>query len=159
MALYLFFHFNPKKGNDKECSNYCTTSIISHASKVMLKILKSRLQEYMNQELPDVWTGFRTGRGTGDQIVNIHWIIEEATNSRKTSISALLTTPKPLTAQITTNCGKFWKRWENQTIWLASWEICMQVKKQQVELDMGQQTLVPNRKSSTSRLYIVTVLI
>ena len=78
-------------------------------------------------------------------------------SSRKTSISALLTMPKPLTVWITRNCGKFWKRWEYQNTWPASWKTCMQVRKQQLELDMEQQ--VPNRKRSTSRLYIVTLLI
>ena len=67
----------PKKGNAKECSDYCTITLISHASKVMLKILQAMLQQYMNQELPDVQAGFRKGRGTRDQIANIHWIIEK----------------------------------------------------------------------------------
>ena len=79
-------------------------------------------------------------------------------NFRKASISALLTMPKPLIVWITINCGKFFKRWAYQTTWPASWETCMQVRKQQLELDMEQQ-LVPNRKRSTSRLYIVTLLI
>ena len=96
----------PKKGNAKECLNYCTTALISHASKVMLKILQARLQQYMNHELPDVQAGFRKGRGIRDQIANICWIIEKE-NSRKTSISALLTMPKPLTVWTTINCGKF----------------------------------------------------
>ena len=68
----------PKKGNAKECSNYCTIVLLSQASKVVLKILQARLQQYMNQELPDVQAGFRKGRGTRDQIANIHWIIEKA---------------------------------------------------------------------------------
>ena len=68
----------PKKGNAKECSNYCTTVLISHASKVMLKILQVRLQQYVNQELPDIQAGFGKGRGTRDPIVNICWIIEKA---------------------------------------------------------------------------------
>ena len=68
----------PKKGNAKECSNYCTTALISHASKVMLKILQARLQQYVNRELPDVQVGFRKGRGTRDQIANINWIIKKA---------------------------------------------------------------------------------
>ena len=68
----------PRKGNAKECSNYCIITLISHTSKVMLKILQARLQQYMNQELPNVRAGFRKGRGTRDQIVNIHWIIEKA---------------------------------------------------------------------------------
>ena len=131
---------NPKKGNAKECSNYSTIALTSHASKVMLKILQARLQQYMKRELPDVQAGFRKGRRTRDQIVNIRWIMEMQESSRKTSISALLTMPKPLTVWITINCGTFWKRWEYQTTWPASWEICMQVKKQQLELDMEQQT-------------------
>ena len=114
--------------------------LISHASKVMLKILQARLQQYVNCELPDVQAGFRKGRGTRDQIANIHWIVEKQESSRKISISALLTMSKPLTVWITINCGKFWKRWEYQTTWPASWETCMQVRKQQLELDMEQQT-------------------
>ena len=104
-----------KKSNAKECSNYRTIALISHASKVMLKILQARLQQYMNHELPDVQAAFRKGRGTRDQIANIHWIMEKARSSRKTSISALLTMPKPLTVWITINCRKFLKRWEYQT--------------------------------------------
>ena len=77
----------------------------------MLKILQARLQQYMNHELPDVHAGFRKGRGTRDQIANIHWIIEKAREFQK-KISALLTMPKPLTVWIKTNCGKFFKRWE-----------------------------------------------
>ena len=87
----------PKKGNAKDCSNYCTIALISHASKVMLKILQARIQQYMNHELPDVQAGFGKGRGTRDQIANIHWIIEKQESSRKTSTSALLTMPMPLT--------------------------------------------------------------
>ena len=99
----------------------------------------------MNHELPDVQAVFRQGRGTRDQIANICWIIEKArefqkTKQNKTSICALLTMPKPLTLWITINCGKFWKRWEYQTTWPVSWEIYMQVRKQQLELDMEQQT-------------------
>ena len=99
---------------------------------------------------------FRTCRGTRDKIANICWIIKKNKSSRKTSISALLTMPKPSTVWITINCGKFWKIWEYQTIWPASWETYMKVRKQQLELDM-EQWLVPNRKRSTSRLYIVTL--
>ena len=83
-----------RKGNAKECSNYRTIALISQASKVMLKILQPRLQQYMNHELPDVQARFRKGRGTRDLIANIHWTIEKARNSRKTSIFAVLTTPK-----------------------------------------------------------------
>ena len=105
----------PKKCNAKECLNYQTIELIAHASKVMLIILQSRLQLYMNQELPYVQAGFRKGRGTRAQIANIHSIIEKAQDSRKISTSVSLTTLKPLTVWITTNCGKFSKRWEYQT--------------------------------------------
>ena len=81
----------------------------------MLKILQARLQQYMKRELPDVQAGFRKGRGIRDQIANICWIIGKQESSRKTSISALLTMPKPFTVWITINCGKFLKRWECQT--------------------------------------------
>ena len=97
----------PKKGNAKECSNYLIIALISKVSKVMLKILQARLQQYVNHELPDVQAGFRKGRGIRDQIANIHWVIEKAREFQKTSISALLTMPKPLTVWITINCGKF----------------------------------------------------
>ena len=86
----------PKKGNARECSNYRTIALISHASKVMLKIFQARLQQYMNHEIPDVQAGFRKGKGTRDQIANIHWIIKQQENSRKMSTSALLIMPKPL---------------------------------------------------------------
>ena len=86
----------PKKSNAKECSNYCTIALISHTSKIIFKILQARLQQYVNHELPDVQAGFRKGRGTRDQIANICCIIKAA-SSRKTSISTLLTMPKPLT--------------------------------------------------------------
>ena len=99
----------PKKGNAKGCSNYHTIVLISHASKIMLKILQARLQQYMNQEVPDVKAGYRKGRGTRDQIADIHRIIKNKTNSRKTSISASWPTLKPLTVWITTNCGKFFE--------------------------------------------------
>ena len=131
------FHSIPKKDNAKECSNYHTIAFISQATKVMLKILQDRLQQYVNQmfklvlekaEEPEI--KLPTSAGS--------WKKQES--SRKTSMSALLTMPKPLTVWITINCGKFWKRWEYQTTWPASWEICMQIRKQQLELDMEQQT-------------------
>ena len=115
----------PKKGNAKECSNYHTIALISHASKVMLKILQARLQQYVNHELPDVQAGSRKGRGTRGQIANIHWTIEKAREFQKNTVTTLLTMPKPLTVWITINCGKFWKRSEYQPTWHASWEICM----------------------------------
>ena len=100
------FHSNPK---ERQCHRMLkhTIALISHASKVMLNILQVRLQQYVNCEFPDVQAGFRKGRGTTDQIANISWIIKKTTEFRKTSISALLTMPKPLTVWITINCGKF----------------------------------------------------
>ena len=86
----------PKKGNAKKCSSYCTNALISHASKIMLKMLQARLQQYVNQELPDAQAGFRKGRGTRDQIANIHWIVEKAREFQKKSTSASLTTLKSL---------------------------------------------------------------
>ena len=118
----------------------------------MLKILQARLQQYMNHELPDVQVGFRKGRETRGQIANIHWSLKKQENFRETSTSASLTMPKPLTVWITTNCGKFFKRWEYQTPWPASWETCIQVKKHQLELDMEQQT-----GSKLGKEYIKTV--
>ena len=117
----------------------------------MLKILQARLQQYVNREFPDVQSGFRKGRGTRDQIANILWIMEES--SRKASISALLTMPKPLTVWITINCGTFFKRWEYQTTWTASWETYMQVRKQQLELDMEQQTSSKLEKEYVKAVY------
>jgi len=97
----------PKKSNARECSNYRTIALISHASKVMLKVLQARLQQYVNRELPYVQAGFRKGRGTGDKFPTSIGSWKKQESSRKTSISALLTMPKPLTVWITINCGKF----------------------------------------------------
>ena len=105
----------------------------------MLKILQARLQQYVSRELPDVEAGFRKGRGTRDQIANIHWNIEKAREFQKNIYFCSIDYAKAF-VWITINCGKFWKRWAYQTIWPASWEICMQVRKQQLELDMEQQT-------------------
>ena len=106
----------------------------------MLKILQARLQQYMNQELPDIQAGFRKGRGTRDQIANIRWIIKKAREYQKNIYFCFIDYAKPLTVWITTNCEKFFKIWEYQTTLPASWEICMQVKKQQLEPDMKKQT-------------------
>ena len=95
-------------------------ALISHASKVMLKILQARLQQYMNCELPDVQAEFRKGRGTRDQIANIHWTIKKSTVFQKTIYFCLLTTPKPLAVWITINCGKFLKTWVYQMTLPAS---------------------------------------
>jgi len=102
----------------------------------MLKILQARLQQYMNHELPDVQAGFKKGRGTRDQIVNTHWILEKARDFQKTSTSALLTMPKPLTVWITTNCGKFFKRWEYLNYLLRN----LYAGQEATEMDMEQWT-------------------
>ena len=104
----------PKKGNAKECSNYHTIALISHASKVMLKILQGGLQQYVNHELPDVQAGFRKGRGIRDQIANICWIIKKAREFQK-NIYCFTDYAKAFDCVTTTNCGKFFKRWEYQT--------------------------------------------
>ena len=130
----------PKKGNAKECSNYHTIALISHASKVMLKILQVRLQQFMNWELPDVQAGFRKAEEPGIKLPTSAGSSKKQGSYRKTSTSALLTMPKLLTVWITTNCGKFLTRWEYQSTLPASWETCMQVKKKQLEPWMGQQT-------------------
>ena len=101
----------PKKGNDKECSNYFTIALISHTSKVMLKILQARLQQYMNHELPDVQAGFRKGRGT-IQIANIRWIIKKAREFQKNIYFCFIDYAKAFDCEDQTNCGKFFKRWE-----------------------------------------------
>ena len=106
----------------------------------MLKILQANLQQYVNCELSDVQAGFRKGRGTRDQIANILRIMEKGREFQKNIYFSFIDYAKPLTVWITINCGKFWKKWEYQTTWPASWEICMQVRKKQLELDMEQQT-------------------
>ena len=97
----------PKKDNARECSNYLTTVVNSHESKVKLKILQARLQQYMNCELPDVQAAFRKGRGTEIKLSTSAGSLKKEESSRKTSTSSLLTMPKPLTVWITTKCGKF----------------------------------------------------
>ena len=108
------FHSNLK---ERQCQRtfkvYCTIALISHASRVMLKILQARLQQYVNQELPDVQVGFRKGRGIRDKIANIHWIIEKVREFQKNI--CFIDYAKPLTVWITTNSGKLLKRWEYQT--------------------------------------------
>ena len=105
----------PKKGNSKECSNYRTITLISHASKVMLKMLQARLQQYVKHELPDVQAGFKKAEEPEIKLPTTAGSWKKQESSRKTSISALLAMPKPLTVWITINCGKFSERWEYQT--------------------------------------------
>ena len=105
----------------------------------MLKILQARLQQYVNGELPDVQAGFRKGRGTREQIANIRWIIEKATEFQKNIYFCFIDYAKAFDCG-SQQTGKFFKRWKYQATWPASWEICTQVRKQQLELDMKQQT-------------------
>ena len=128
----------PKKGNAKERSNYRTVALISHASKLMLKILHARLQQYMNRELPDVQAGFRKGRGSRDQIANICRIMEKAREFQKNIYFCFIAYAKAFDCVDHNKLWKILKEMWYQTTWSASWEICMQVRKQQLELDMEQ---------------------
>ena len=130
----------PKKGNPKECSNYRTVALISHASKVMLKILQARLQQYVNRELPDVQAGFRKGRGIRDQIANICWIIEKAREFQKNIYFCFVDYTKAFDC---VDHNKLWKILKEMGIpdhLTCLLRNCMQVRKQQLELDMEQQT-------------------
>ena len=115
-------------------------ALISHASKVILKILQARLQQYVNHELSDVQAGFIKGRGPRDQNASIRWIMEKAREFQKNIYFCFIDYAKAFDCVDHINCGKFWERWEYQTTWPASWETYMQVRKQQLELDMEQQT-------------------
>ena len=108
----------PKKGSAKECSNYGTIALISHVSKIMLKILQVRLQQYVNHELPDVQPGFRKDRGTRDQIANICWIIEKAREFQKNIYFCVIDYTKTLTVWIMRNCGKFLRVWNTRPPYL-----------------------------------------
>ena len=112
------FHSNPKENQAKECLNYGTIALISCASKVMLKILQARLQQYMNHEIPDLQVGFRKGRGTRDEFSNICWIIKKATEFQKNFCFTKGFTPKPLCGSQQTR--KLFKRWKYQTTLPAS---------------------------------------
>ena len=146
----------PKKGKAKECSNYRTIALISHASKVMLKILQARLQQYVNCELPNVQAG--KGRGTRDQIANICWIIEKAKEFQKNIYFCFTDRHQRLLLCGSQQTGKFLKRWEYQTTWSAYWEIYYKVRKPQLELDMEQLTGSKLGKEY-DKLYIVTLFI
>ena len=123
-----------------ECSNYCTIALISHASKVILKILQARLQQYVNCEISDVQAGFRKGRGTRDQMANIRRIMEKARELQKNIYFCFIDYVKAFDCVDHNKLWKILKEMEYQTIWPASWEIYMQVRKQQLELDMEQWT-------------------
>ena len=142
-----------RKAITKECSDYHTVALISHTSKVMLKILQARLQQYVNHELPDIQARFRKGRGTRDQIGNICWIIEKVRDSRK-HLLLLYWVCQSLWLCGSKHTGKFFKKWEYETT-LPAWEICMQIKKQQLELDMEQQE---RKKKLLIRVKLVATL-
>ena len=148
----------PKKGNAKECSNYHTTALISHASKVMLKILQARLQQYVNCQLPDIQAGFRKSRGIRDQIANIRWIMEKAKEFQKNTYFCFTDYAKAF------DCVDHHKLWKIlKEMGIPDHLICLLRN-----LYAGQEAsynwtwnnrLVPSRKRSTSRLYIITLLI
>ena len=119
----------------------------------MLKILQARLQQYVNWEIPDVQAGFSNGRGTRDQIAITHWIIKKAKEFQKNISFCFIDYIKAFDCVDQNKCGKFLKRWEYQTTFPASWEICMQVKKQQLELDMEQQTGSKSGKEYVKAVY------
>ena len=151
------FHSNSKEGQCQRMFKLPHNCLISHVSKVMLKIPQARLQQYVN------WTSRCSSWLWKRQRNEINLTTSSGSskkqeNTRKTSTSDLLTTPKPLTVWITTNCGKF-LRWEYQTTWSAYWEICMQVRKQQLELDTEQQTGSKLGKEYIKAVYIVILLI
>ena len=137
--------------------NYHIIALISHASKVMLKILQARLQQYMNYELPNVQAGFRKGEGNRDQIANICWIIKKAREFQKNIDFCFIDYAKAFDCVDHNKLWKILKEMEYQNTWPVPWEICRQVKKQQNRA--WNNRLVSNRERSTSRLYIVTLLI
>ena len=146
-----------KKGNAKECSNYRTIAFISHASKVMLKILQARLQQYVNRELIDVQTGLRKGRGTRDQIANIRWIIEKAREFQKNIYFCFIDNAKAFDC---VDHNKLWKILKEMGI---PYHLTCLLRNlyagQEATIRTWNNRLVLNRKRSTSRLYIVTLLI
>ena len=130
----------PMKGNVKECSNYHSIALISNTSKVRLKILQARLQQYKNCKLPDVQAGFRKGRGTRNQIANIHWINKKAREFQKNIYFCFIDYSIAFDYVNHNKLENSSRGWEHQTTLPASREICMQINKQQLELDMEQQT-------------------
>ena len=151
------FHSNPKKGNAKECPNYCTIALISHASKVMLKIFLATLQQYINHELPDVQAGFRKGRGTRDQIANIHWIIEKAREFQKNIYFCFIDYAKAFDC---VDHNKLENSRDGKTrppSLPPEKPVCRSGSNR--ENWTWNNGLVPNWEKNTSRLYIVTLLI
>ena len=152
------FHANLKESQCQRMFKLHTIALISYASKVMLTILQARLQQYVNCELPDVQAGFSKGGGNRHQIANILWIIGKARKFQKNICFCFIDYAKAFNCMDINKLWKILQEWEYQTTLPASWEICMQIKKQQLDLDMEQQTS-SNRERSMSRLCIVTLLI
>ena len=148
----------PKKGNAKECSNYCTIELISHASKVMLKILQARLQQYVDRELPDVQASFRKGRGTRDQIANICWIMEKAREFQKNIYSCFIDYAKAFDCVDHNQLWKILRDGNTKPPDLPLEKSVCRPGSNSYDWTWNNR-LVPNRKRSTSRLYIVTLLI
>ena len=140
----------PKKGNAKACSNYRTVALISHTSKVMLKILQARLQQYVNREFPDIQAGFRKGRGTRDQIANIHWIIEKARKFQKNIYFWFIDYAKAFDC---VDHNKLWKILKE--VGIPDHLTCLLrnlYSGQEATVRTGHETIEKNRKRSTSRL-------
>ena len=151
------FHSSTKERQYKECSSYCTIVLISQASKVMLKILQASFQQVWTKDFQIYRLGLEKAEEPEIKLPKFLGSYQKQGNSRKTT-SLSLTTLKPLTVQITTNCETVLNRWEYQTTLSVSWETCMWIKKQKLQPDMEQWT-VQNWERSTSMLYIVTLLI
>ena len=150
------FNSIPKKGNAKECSNYHTIAFISHASKVMLKILQAGFSNTWTVKFQMFKLILEKEEEPEIKLPTSAESSKKQETSRKTSISTLLTMTKPLPMWITTNCGKFFKRWEYQATLPASWEICMKVRKQQLKLDMEQETSSKLEKDYVKVVYCHT---
>ena len=125
-----------EKGSDKECLNYYTIAVISHASKVIFKVIRARLPQCVNQELPDVQNGFQRGRGSRDRISNICWIMKKTWEFQKSICFCFIDYAKAFDCLDHKKLGKFLKRWEYHATLPVSWETCRQAKKQQLALDV-----------------------
>ena len=146
------FPSNPKEKQCQRMLKLRIIALISHATKIMLKILQARLPQYVKRELPDVQAGFRKGRGSRDQIANICWIMEKAREFQKNIYFCFIDYAKAFD-YVDHNKLENSERWEYQTTWPASWETCMQVRKQQLELDMEQQTGSKSGKEYIKAIY------
>ena len=152
------FSFQSKKGNAKECSNYRTTALILHASKVMLKILQARLQQYLNRELPDVQAGFRKGRGTRDQIANILWIIKKAREFQKNTYFCFIDYAKAFDCVDHNKLENSSRDGNTRTPELPLEKPVCRLGSNSYKWTWKNR-MVPNKKGSMSRLYIVTLVI